>query len=639
MKYLLYLVFAIAFNVSSSAQEAYKTHRVLEDETLGSIAKMYGISSDEITKLNPGAGLTPSENTMLVLPSKVKDIQQPLKFKKHRVRRKETLFGISKKYNVSVADIKRYNKELYARSLKKGERLKIPQYPEKSEIPVVVTPGPPLTTVSPKPITTGLSKLTVHTVKPKETKYGIARMYGITLQDFEKINPLIGNGLSIGQMINVPAETIMETAIPEEGYILYVVQPKEGFYRLKVKTGLTQEEIVALNPYAKVGLKEGMILKIPKSAAESVTEETALVNLENSVTNTSTKSIAVLLPFRLNKTIDSTNTKSDVIRNDKLMSLSLDFYSGVIMATEFAKDKGISSSLKVYDTEYSTSKVGSIIASNDFKNFDAVIGPLGQKQVERAASLLKNNRVPVFSPLSNKEIKISKNLFQTLPEDDMLEDGMIQFIKARSEGKNILIISDSKHASQKAKLLSKLPGSKTAAPREKGFLYVKDIDDQINKTTENWVILESDDPVIVSNVVGILNGMPPEYKLRLFSLKKGIAYDYHDVSNLHLAKLNFTFPSVNKNYNYKDPVPFLISYKNKYGVLPNKYAVRGFDLMYDVLLRLASADDIYEATEADFETAYIENKFRYSKKFLSGYQNNAFYIIKYKEDLQLEVIE
>ncbi|MGK0380209.1 MAG: hypothetical protein ACJA1Z_004043 [Patiriisocius sp.] len=67
--------------------------------------------------------------------------------------------------------------------------------------------------------------------------------------------------------------------------------------------------------------------------------------------------------------------------------------------------------------------------------------------------------------------------------------------------------------------------------------------------------------------------------------------------------------------------------------------MRGFDLMYDVLLRLASADDIYEATEADFETAYIENKFRYSKKFLSGYQNNAFYIIKYKEDLQLEVIE
>ena len=221
----------------------------------------------------------------------------------------------------------------------------------------------------------------------------------------------------------------------------------------------------------------------------------------------------------------------------------------------------------------------------------------------------------------------------------MLEDGMLQFIKDHAEGKNIIVISDSKHTAQKVKILSELPGSKTAVPREKGFLYVKDIDDQINKTTENWVILESDDPVIVSNVVGVLNGMPPEYRLRLFSLRKGDAYDYHDVSNLHLAKLNFTFPSVNKNYNYKDLEPFLISYQNKYGVLPNKYAVRGFDLMYDVLLRLASADDIYEATEADFETEYIENKFRYSKKFLSGYINNAFYIIKYKEDLQFEVIK
>ena len=308
------------------------------------------------------------------------------------------------------------------------------------------------------------------------------------------------------------------------------------------------------------------------------------------------------------------------------------------MATEFAKDKGISIILDVHDTEYSSAKVEQILRQNDLENFDAVIGPLGQKQVEKAAGLLKGGSVPVFSPLSNKEVKISKNLFQTLPDDSMLEDAMIEYLKEQSSGKNVIIISDGKHGAQKAKLMAALPSAKTAKPRKEGFLYVQDILDQVVVNKENWVILESSDPILVSNAVGVLNGLPIEHKLRLFSLDKNEAYDYHDVSNMHLAKLNFTFPSVNKNYNYKDREPFLISYKNKYGVLPNKYAVRGFDITYDILLRLASSEDIYQASDSGFETEYIENKFRYSKKFMSGYVNNAFYIIKYKEDLQFEVI-
>ena len=58
-----------------------------------------------------------------------------------------------------------------------------------------------------------------------------------------------------------------------------------------------------------------------------------------------------------------------------------------------------------------------------------------------------------------------------------------------------------------------------------------------------------------------------------------------------------------------------------------------------VVLKLASADDIYDATDSDYQTEYVENKFHYTKKMFSGYQNNALYIIKYNEKLQLEVEE
>ena len=47
--------------------------------------------------------------------------------------------------------------------------------------------------------------------------------------------------------------------------------------------GLTQEEIIALNPYAKAGLKEGMILKIPREVSEGLVLEANKVDLEKTI--------------------------------------------------------------------------------------------------------------------------------------------------------------------------------------------------------------------------------------------------------------------------------------------------------------------------------------------------------------------
>ena len=166
-----------------------------------------------------------------------------------------------------------------------------------------------------------------------------------------------------------------------------------------------------------------------------------------------------------------------------------------------------------------------------------------------------------------------------------------------------------------------------------------DIQGKLDKTLENWVILESNNPVLISNVVGILNGMNTDGNVRLLTTNKNDNFEYDDVSNMHLANLNFTFPSVSKSYDFEEKDAFIVSYENKYGVLPNRYAVRGFDLTYDVLLRLAAADTIYDAVDSESETEYVENKFRYDKKLFSGYTNQAFYILKYGEGLKIEVVK
>ena len=640
------------FFVSSmaTAQKEYETHRVQKNQSLFQIATLYEVSQAAIKKRNPEIENELSAGTLLIIPtaSKLIDAQNPPKFKKHKVRRKETLITISKKYNVSIDAIKRYNKQLYARQIKKGERLQIPMHLKIVDSGVVPYNDSKVSGT----ITLDTSSLSKHIVKAKETRYGIARMYGITVSELEQMNPELGEGLSQYAIINVPSKSILKTAIAEKGYRFYEVQPKEGFYRLKVKTNLTKEQIVALNPYAKDGLQEGMILKIPSDTATAITGQINKRDLQQTIIDTSQKRIAVLLPFRLNKIVsDSLSVKQQEIKRNRLMSLSLDFYSGLLMATEFAKDKGISLQLDVFDTQYNTAIVSDIINNNTFDTFDAVLGPLGQKNIEKAAALLQDINVPLFSPLSNKQIKVSKNVFQSLPSDAMLEDGMLEYIVSGMSDKNLIVIADSTKTAQLAKIMLAIPDARIVSLREEGFLRLEDVETQIDQTKENWVILEATDPILISNVVGVLNGLPVidpdleedqepvDYEIRLFSLDKNAAFDYHDVSNVHLAELNFTFPSVNKSYNYKDKNAFLISYKNKYGVLPNRFAVRGFDLTYDVILRLASSEDIFTASKQEFETQYIENKFSYSKSLLSGYQNNAFYIIKYQENLQFQVLE
>ena len=270
----------------------------------------------------------------------------------HKVRKRETLFSLSQKYNVTIDDIKKFNKQLYSKSLRKNDKIKIPQ-------------GEPVASAETE-VTTSTEVATIdkHAVKPKETVYGIARMYGITMNELIALNPGLTTDLPIGTILNVPGKAVTVTAnIDVERYGFYTVKPKEGFYRLEKNLGMTKEEIVALNPYAKDGLKEGMILKIPKGVAMmEASGSITTTDLERTINNRETRRIALMLPFQLSKTqVDSLGSK-DVLKRSSAMRVALDFYSGALLATEFMKDKGVSTIVDVYDTEGRESKVSSIFS-------------------------------------------------------------------------------------------------------------------------------------------------------------------------------------------------------------------------------------------------------------------------------------
>ena len=636
MKKIIYILgLILLFNCATVKAQDYKTHRVKQGETVISIAKQYKVTPFDIYRLNPDAKEGISINSVLIIPkSKVDNTptvteQVFIGYKKHKVKRKETLYGLAAKYNITQDDIKKHNKFLYSENLKKGQKLQIPIFKTVKKIPESID-----------------EDVKKYIVKPSEGKWRVAYKFGITVLELDNLNPGLGDSLKVGQVINVPNIADNEERTLDESFSYYNVLPKEGFYRLKVKLGLTQEELEKLNPELKeTGLKAGMVLKIPQNTyinSNSInTEELSLVD---SINNYKVKHLAVMLPFQLNRiNSDSVYDAKHKIKNNRALSISLDFHSGVLMAIDSAKHLGISTKLDVYDTRNTQTETLNIIRRNNFADVDVVIGPLIQSNFEKAASTLLDQNIPIVSPIT-KEVRLYDNVFQSRPSTELMQSRIIQFINSDTLIKRIYIVHDAKNLKVANHLKSKFPNAKLISSKkdndgkDQNYVLLADFlenkEDKISIFSEgkNIVFLETNSTGFASNVTSILNSLNTEEKqVVLVTTNKNDAFEGENISNVYLSNLQFHYPSMNKEFDESTTNSFVSKYKKKYGITPNSYAVRGFDLTMDVLLRLSSSENLYESAKFENETKYTENKFLYKKKMFGGYYNNAVYIIKYSD--------
>lgn len=625
MRIFLFIITATV-SLSLSAQN-YQTHKVEAGQTIETIAKQYLVTPFDIYALNPDAATDFKPNMVLIIPnSKVKNDPVPEQTKtitgyiKHKVKRKETLYSISKKYNIEIEDIKRENRHLYAENLRKGEKIRIPKYK---------------TIISKSTLSNTVKK---YTVLPKEGKWRIAYKFGITVAELEALNPNMKPVIQPGDVLNVPNINDEEEKPVETTYNYYEVLPKEGFYRLKIKLGLTKEALEDLNPELKTsGLKAGMVLKIPQKTDMPLGVNDSLkLGLENQLINFSKKKLALILPYRLNRIdTDSVAEAKEMIQKDMLLSPILDFHSGVLMALDSAKQHGISTALKVFDSRFEVSAVERIIQTNDFKDYDAVIGPVKAESFDFVAKSLGQESIPVLAPITQPKT-VYANVFQTLPKDDLLAQTMIDFVKADSTKTKVIIISDqaNRATSQKLKtafsdatLIFSRKNKKTG--KDDFFIYPTELKN-VFQEGKTIVFLETDNNPFASSIISMLNGLSTDKtKIILVTLDKNKAFEGKNIDNYHLSNLSFRYPSTRRTIDYDTKNGFVKTYKDTYGVLPSKFAVRGFDITLDVLMRLAYRENLYDASKELMETEYLENKFKYNKKAFGGYINEAVYIVKY----------
>ncbi|HRF81910.1 MAG TPA: LysM peptidoglycan-binding domain-containing protein [Flavobacteriales bacterium] len=185
----------------------YTVHVVEAGQTLFAIARTNAVPVDVLLAVNPGAqdGLSIGEELLIPQDAVVKkDLKTAPVLRNgelvHVVRKKETLFGISRQYNVDINQLLERNPE--GLTLQEGMELVIPVALVSGTAPSAVKPAEP---------TTGTS----HTVQPSETLFSLGKRYGVDPEAIKAANGGLPEGLKAGSVVLIPdARPDVEPAKP-----------------------------------------------------------------------------------------------------------------------------------------------------------------------------------------------------------------------------------------------------------------------------------------------------------------------------------------------------------------------------------------------------------------------------------------
>lgn len=668
MKQFIIAFLLIVFIGSAvQAQDKYIQHRVAPSETITKIAQKYKVTPFDIYRLNPDSRSGIKENDIILVPTtsgvtssvkaptaKVDVVKSAVRT--HLVQSKETLFSIARDYDVTVDDLRKANGALLDDGLKTGQTITIPSA-TSTVTTTTVTPSQPVSKVNTLPVNTTLQTIT-HTVVAGQTLFSIAQQYDIAVSELERLNPSVVQNLPIGhQMIikkgaeaqkpkpvvfEIPTTTTVETQsiskLLKKQYANYEVKPKETLYGLAQMFNISQAELLALNPMLRDGVQVGMILKVPGIGSMVIEPRKEFKDLTKSLSTFDKKELVLLLPFNASKIQnDSVSSVASRLKNDSFLNMTLDFYSGALMAIDSAKVLGLNINVRIYDSEENrnSSNVVNVVKKYNLATADAVIGPFYQQHVEKVAALLIKDSIPVISPLSKETGVPYKNVYQAMPSNEHTKSKLLNYMLEKRG--NVVMINDPKKQSNRDFITRKYPQVRFVELTENGGLIADNLRKMLVLDRPNYIVLDSERTGTILSTTNVLLNEMGTYKIQLAILEPNETLNFEEISMKRLTILKMLYPSLIRENSTRVASQFENNYKKKNNVYPSNYATRGFDITFDTMLRL-SQEKGFAASAKDDKTEHIESKFNYLMSN-GEFINQGIYILQYDEDLTVKEAE
>ena len=599
--------------------------------------------------------------------------------KKHTVEAKETLYSIAKKYGVTVDEIIKQNPKSKDGKLDIGEVLIIPNNQKNS--PKIE---------GKKEEKKSNQKLGKIYLQPKQTIYSITKQYKITEAQLRKLNPDLDNHMKIGDAVVLPEENIKKygdvsaqaivtndkTDIPKNSIKetesgTYTIQPKDTYYGITRKFGISQKELFSMNEgLEQRGLQAGDVIIIKKGSndvAKASQKEIKSYELGDYVTYKVQKGDTLLgILKKFNITYEQLSQLNDGMENglnpgmelrikkienqfaskekgavnmvimlpfgldsndNKYKNLALDFLAGAKMAAERSLKNGKKININVIDSESETAVKNSLEQINK-SNTDIIIGPFFKSNVLEVSDHVRKDKIPVIAPFAHaSDMYNQENLVLVETSVRTYTEKIIQEVKQVYSGQKIYIIGEKDNEEvvylkeQFEKVLSKadvaVSASASGIELEENMMTGQKLPIIMVLATDKEDTGTAFSKKIIQ-LVGQSDG------IKAFSMY----YNSNFEKNIdELSKSNLVYlmdRKINVEGSFEKEV--LEDFKKKYCKTPSKYNIIGFDVVNDALERQQAGGFLKNIDKVQTQLA---TKFEYVRTKRNGaYANTGYRVVR-----------
>ncbi|MFH1121068.1 MAG: LysM peptidoglycan-binding domain-containing protein [Bacteroidota bacterium] len=585
-----------AFNDSSDQELSgakVKVHTIEPKETWYGISRLYQVPVKALIEANPGID-TLRIGMILKIPE-VKPESHPgadAGPAQYTVQPQETIYSLSKKFNVTVDELFAANPVL-SEGLKAGQIINIPK-------------GQGVKTEAES---TGKQQVQVdevykvHIVEKKETLYSIAKQYGVEIADILKANPGKEGELRKNDVLRIPLPGAVKT---------------ETIPAAKDPAG-QQKETTPLPVFKNEG---------PCSPERNRSQA---------------YNVVLMIPFLLEEA-DSiyTGDPSSLRLPSEYHSLDfIQFYEGALIAIDSMTKAGMNVRVHVYDTDAGeqVTKTRKILARAEMSEVDLIIGPFFAKSFELVASFAASHSIPIVNPLSQRSEILNNNpgVFKVQPSPRSQYNETARYIVSVFSGSNVLIVRRNKdeNAGMADAFKSAIDKNSNGMMKVKEAIYSQSFDAGLfnNLVTgkKNVVLVLTSDKALLPAMLRKMNDAREKYDITVFGLPE---WESMELDNKYLLNLKtHLYNGWFVDYSDREVQTFVETFKERYKTDPvlDNYAFLGYDISLYFLNNLYTYGRTFSRCLSSVTCQGLSTDFTFWKTESGGFENTASSVYQLKD--------
>ena len=592
------VLLALLFSYNAGAQD-YFMHTVTQGQGLYSISRMYGVTEDEIIKLNPGSEQVIRTGQELRIPNRKKASSG----KFHTIQKGETLYRLSVENRVSVKEICDANPGLSAQNFQIGQVITIPA--PSDEDPLAST--------------------------------------------------LENAGVEMPQELKRDAETIL--ADTARFKCTHEVKRRETIFRICRNYNISQEEFYEANPeYRYAKLSQGAIVNIPYSAKEleqrrlkrdqaitrmgSIPDSTLFgMNNRKGADDDGKITAALILPFMLD---DSAST------DQKMM---VEFYQGMLLALDRLKNENVSVNLKVFDSKDESESIEPLLESGQLDDVDIIFGLKYTNHIAEASRWSTEHQIPLVLPMNANAEDMFNNpyVYQLRTPQSYFHQEIYDHFLQQFPNPNIILLDADDYSRNEF-----IDGLKTVMADHDIPITTVMVDtayqvimDTIVPGKQNIFIINTPNSEPLNTMLPVLQlvtrNKAPEYETHLFGYPQYQIYATDHLEEMYEVDTWF-YTWFYTNNMLQESLDFNASFRRAFSrqMMPSypSYASYGYDAGYYFLKGLSIYGKDFENHLNELDTDPVQMGFKFERvNNWGGFINRKVFFVHFSNDYKVEKID